>query len=100
MSRGISREGLNEIISSSEKYAGYLDTRAKIYSRDEIGILANSFNDMTGQLQQNIDALKRSEENLKASKKLAEQSAVVKENFLANMSHEIRTPMNAVIGFY
>ncbi len=51
VSRGISR-GLNEIISSSEKIAGGdLTTRAKIYSRDEIGILAGHSMDMTGQLQ-------------------------------------------------
>jgi signal transduction histidine kinase/CheY-like chemotaxis protein len=99
VSRGIAR-GLNNIIQSSEKIAaGDFSGRAKVFSQDEIGILANSFNEMTDKLQLNIDALKRSEEALIASKEVAEQSAIVKEHFLANMSHEIRTPMNAVIGF-
>ncbi len=99
VSRNISR-GLNEILGTSAKIAsGDLTARARAFSHDEIGRLAVSFNDMTATLQEYIDALKKSEEDLKVSTKLAEQSAVVKENFLANMSHEIRTPMNAVIGF-
>ncbi|MDF2189507.1 ATP-binding protein [Paraflavitalea sp. CAU 1676] len=39
------------------------------------------------------------EEALKDAKRLADDSATIKEQFLANMSHEIRTPINAVIGF-
>jgi signal transduction histidine kinase/CheY-like chemotaxis protein len=99
VSRGISR-GLNSIIGSSEKVAkGDFSAKASVYSKDEIGVLATSFNEMTGKLDQNVTALKRSEEELKISKEIAEQAVVVKSNFLANMSHEIRTPMNAVIGF-
>jgi PAS domain S-box-containing protein len=45
-----------------------------------------------------ISELKKSAEELRFAKELAEHSLKVKENFLANMSHEIRTPMNGVIG--
>jgi PAS domain S-box-containing protein len=38
------------------------------------------------------------EQNLRAAKEQAEDSARAKELFLANMSHEIRTPMNAILG--
>ena len=38
------------------------------------------------------------ENELRAAKVDAENSAHAKEAFLANMSHEIRTPMNAIIG--
>ncbi len=99
VSRGIAR-GLNEIIRSARKIAtGDFSTRAKAYSKDEIGILANSFNEMTDKLEQNITALKNQEAELQKSKELAEQSVLIKDQFLANMSHEIRTPLNAVIGF-
>ena len=99
VSRGISR-GLNAIIGSSEQIAkGDYTSRAEVYSNDEIGVLATSFNEMTEKLEHNINALQQSKEELRESKELAEQSVVIKSNFLANMSHEIRTPMNAVLGF-
>ncbi len=45
-----------------------------------------------------ITELKRTEENLREAKLLAEQALRVRSQFLANMSHEIRTPMNGVLG--
>lgn len=45
-----------------------------------------------------ITGLKRAHQELEMAKKLAEETAKVKEEFLANMSHEIRTPMNGIIG--
>ncbi|MBC7191772.1 transporter substrate-binding domain-containing protein [Marinobacter sp.] len=52
------------------------------------------------------NALRRSEDDLRAAKLEAERLASdaeaanrAKSEFLANMSHEIRTPMNAVIGY-
>ncbi len=52
------------------------------------------------------NALRRSEDQLRAAKLEAERLAReaesanrAKSEFLANMSHEIRTPMNAVIGY-
>ena len=99
VSRGISI-GLKNINESAEKFAyGDFTSRAKVFSRDEIGTLANAFNEMATKLEHNINALTRSEEKQKVSKEIAENSLAVKEHFMANMSHEIRTPMNAVMGF-
>ena len=45
-----------------------------------------------------ITARKRSEGELHAAMREAEEASRVKSEFLANMSHEIRTPMNGIIG--
>ncbi|MBF0628737.1 MAG: response regulator [Magnetococcales bacterium] len=49
-------------------------------------------------LREKSAALEHLTVELRASKKLAEDSNQAKSEFLANMSHEIRTPMNAIIG--
>ena len=41
---------------------------------------------------------KRSEEELRSARRVAEAANHAKSEFLANMSHEIRTPMNGIIG--
>ncbi len=45
-----------------------------------------------------VSQLKKTNEQLKKAKEMAEHSLKVKDRFLANMSHEIRTPMNGIIG--
>ncbi|MGK0364142.1 MAG: PAS domain S-box-containing protein, partial [Saprospiraceae bacterium] len=45
-----------------------------------------------------ITSRKKLEEDLKTSKKIAEDAQEAEKQFLARMSHEIRTPLNAIIG--
>ena len=59
---------------------------------EEIRVVANAFNDMSGRL-------KSRELDLRAAMEEARAGSRAKEEFLATMSHEIRTPMNGVIGF-
>lgn len=57
LSRSI-QKGLNEIIAAARSFAkGNLTTRARVFSRDEIGVVANSFNQMSDDLQESIGAL-------------------------------------------
>jgi two-component system, sensor histidine kinase and response regulator len=49
-------------------------------------------------ISRDITERKRTEEEIRRAKEIAEEATRMKSDFLANMSHEIRTPMNAIIG--
>ncbi len=74
-------------------------------TRIPLRINATSIKDSEGKIEyaiavfEDITTVKEAEKKLIEAKKLAEESAILKEAFLANMSHEIRTPMNAILGF-
>jgi signal transduction histidine kinase len=86
--------------------AGDLTQRAAIRERNEIGLLAASFNGMTEQLvtnitvlDQNLHEIDKANRALQVATAKAKEAARVKGEFLANVSHELRTPLNAIIGF-
>jgi PAS domain S-box-containing protein len=61
VSRNI-QKGLSEILAAAHAFAtGNLKARAKVYSKDEIGVLAESYNQMSEKLTQNIAELERAE---------------------------------------
>ncbi|WP_020527399.1 response regulator [Flexithrix dorotheae] len=65
--------------------------RVQEEGKDEVALLANSFNEMIAKIEtQNVELVK--------AKDRAESLANAKAQFLSNMTHEIRTPLNGVIG--
>ncbi len=61
VSRSIQR-GLGEIISVARSFAmGNYDDRTRVFSSDEIGVVANSFNRMADELQRNLLRLEKAQ---------------------------------------
>jgi diguanylate cyclase (GGDEF)-like protein/PAS domain S-box-containing protein len=57
VSRGI-QNGLTDVIRAAKSFAmGELSARARVLSRDEIGVVANSFNEMANNLQRRVGEL-------------------------------------------
>lgn len=64
---------------------GQLNVRAEIYSKDEIGELAEDFNDMAGHLEKQFHEL--------------EDVARRQEDFIGSFAHELKTPLTSMIGY-
>ena len=74
---------IQELTHAAEKVAsGDFSDKVENSSKDEIGVLTRTFNDMAVQLEDTLDDLKRSEQ--------------MRREFVANVSHELRTPITGV----
>ncbi len=78
---------------------GDFGAEAVVESRDEIGQLASTFNQMTDALKQFRQTVEERTVELAKSTELAESANRAKSEFLANMSHELRTPLNGILGY-
>ena len=77
---------IRQLKKSARRIAnGRYHERANVKTKDEIGELSNSFNNMASAVEQNISELKR----------YAQQQ----EDFVANLSHELKTPFTSIIGY-
>ena len=65
--------------------SGDLSYRAAMSGKDEIGVLATDFNNMTDRLEENINEMK--------------DTVRRQEEFMGGLAHELKTPLTSIIGY-
>lgn len=78
--------------ASTEVKNGNLDVRLRFNREDEIGRLADNFNDMIDQISRQIATIKKDRDHLK---ELHQQE----KNFFDNVTHELKTPLTSILGY-
>lgn len=77
---------------STEVKNGNLDVRAQVKQQDEIGRLADNFNDMIDQISKQITIIQNDRDRLKELHR--------KEKlFFDNVTHELKTPLTSILGY-
>lgn len=89
--------------------AGELSYRIELPREDEFGLVANRFNKMAGQLENQQNLLRSANEHLEQA--VAQRTSELEEtnsrlrqidetrrNFFSNVSHELRTPVTVLLG--
>ena len=84
---------LSSLVRTTRAIAGGdLTQRSEVKTNDEIGLLANTFNNMTENLQQRTHELEK-------TNKILEQMDRTKMRFIQISAHELRTPLTLVQGY-
>ncbi|WP_098747650.1 HAMP domain-containing sensor histidine kinase [Paenibacillus sp. EZ-K15] len=85
VSRGLTKP-INHLNRTAQVIAkGGYSERVHLKSKDEIGVLARSFNNMASVVERKINDLERHNQE--------------KQRFINNFTHELKTPLTSIIGY-
>lgn len=75
------------------------DEKYEVKRRDEIGILGESINTMSANLEEYISELKSANIELKKDIEKKEEIDEMRRDFISNVSHELKTPIALIQGY-
>ena len=96
---GLTRNGVASVLNDGREVIGVVERGGLIPLFMTIGRISADPSRKYCAVLRDITHWKKSEEDLTAARRRAEEASVHKSDFLAKISHEIRTPLNAIIGF-
>ena len=91
---------LQKLINGVKNFEEHDDEKVtvklKLENMQELTVLANAFNKMSGKISEDIINLKQLTMIQNQQKKALLEANKAKDDFLANMSHELKTPLNSI----
>jgi signal transduction histidine kinase len=91
---------LGHLVRATERLEkGDFSVRINSNEKNELGIVADSFDRMVSRLQQYCDELQKSVAEKTKALQDAKDANNVKTRFFTNVSHELRTPLSGILGF-
>lgn len=89
-----------QINEATKRMAGMdFSVKLNIRSKDELGELAESINDLSSQLESKISELSVANEQLKKDIQEKEKIDIMRRELISNVSHELKTPLAIIMGY-